>query len=374
MKKLSLQWRLTLMTAFLISLTCTVLNFLIYFSGSSYIDNFGYYVVDILPSYEEEYIPDEEWESFYNDYFEQISETKQDFSLNSWVITLIITLLSSSVAYFVIGRSLRPLRELSEQIEDVQAQNLSKQLLVKNENDEIGRLAHSFNKVLERLSESFAVQRQFTGNAAHELRTPLAVMQTKLDVYQKLEHSTEEDCLETMDMIGQQTEQLTHLVQVLLEMAELQSVQRSDHISLPDLVEEVLFDLAPLADKKQVSLIQVDGKGSITGSDILIYRAVYNLVENAIKYNHPNGRVTVAVKKRRTGASITVFDTGCGIPVEHQEEVFAPFFRVDKSRSRTMGGAGLGLALVCDIAQLHGGSVRIVESSSEGTIIELLIP
>lgn len=374
MKKLSLQWRITLMTALLISLTCIVLNSLIYFSSVIYINELGSYVIELLPFGTADDLSYEEWETFYMDFPEHVSETKQGFRLNSWFITLIVTLFSSAVAYFVTGKALKPLRQFSTQMKEIQVLNLSDPLLVKNQYDEIGELTHSFNNMLERLNKAFTVQRQFTGNAAHELRTPLAVIQAKMDVYQKLEQPTLEEQSETMDMIREQTKRLSDLVKVLLDMTELQTIQRADHISLSELVEEVIFDLSHLAEKKQVSLIQVEGNAQITGSDILIYRAVYNLVENAIKYNLPGGSVSVEVTERETGNIITVSDTGCGICIKNQEEVFIPFFRVDQSRSRAMGGAGLGLALVREIAELHGGTVRVVQSSEAGTEIELSIP
>lgn len=380
MKKISLQWRITLLTALLILCTCIILNMLIYYSGSLYIDKLGYYIIDYIPSDENELIIDgyeesyeESYEEFYEDFPDQITEMKQGFSFESWIITLIVTLISSTIAYFVSGKSLCPLRKLSTQIEDIQVMNLSNKIFVSNKDDEIGKLAKSFNNLIQRLDKAFTIQRQFTANAAHELRTPLAVLQAKLDVYKKIKNPSKEEQVDTMNMVLEQTEKLSLLIKVLLDMTELQSIERTDYIILSELVEEVLFDLSHLADKKQITLHQNDGKANIIGSDILIYRSIYNLVENAIKYNRFGGNVTVDIENKDNVAVITIIDTGCGIKLEDQEKIFNPFYRVDKSRSRAMGGAGLGLALVKDIVQLHGGTVQVVESTDEGTKISIFI-
>ena len=296
---------------------------------------------------------------------------QSDFWKSSLLITIIITVASSSMMYFFIGYALKPLQNLSEQIEDIQAKNL-KHLVVSDQSSiEIEQLTNAFNEMLERLSNTFATQRQFSANAAHELRTPLAVMRTKLEVFEKNNNPSATEYQETVHMIRMQTSRLSHVIDILLEMTDLQSAQKQDHISLTDMAEEVICDLTALADKKNITIFQNPGTAEIIGNDTLIYRAIYNLVENAIKYNHAGGNVTVSIKEENEFATVNVRDNGPGIQQEDWQHIFEPFFRVDKSRSRDMGGAGLGLALVKEIARQHGGDVYVVQSSKNGTEIAL---
>lgn len=370
MKKISLQWRLTIMLAALMTVSCLLLNLLISRSAIMRIDEVERYVMEIEPANQEAVVIDVDNSKLLT----QIHQAKDTFRIQSIVATVIIILLGGAFTHFLAGRALAPLRAFSSYMEKLQTENLSEQLKIPKTGDEIARLTCSFNKMLNRLHQAFETQRQFSANAAHELRTPLTVMQTKLDVLQKRKEPTPEEYKETAAMLSEQINQLSDLVSVLLEMTEMQTVQRTDEIALSALVEEVLCDLTQIADNKGVKLIQENGEATIVGNDPLIYRAVYNLVENAIKYNRPNGTVTVGIKAESDSAILYVKDTGTGIQPENWENIFKPFVREDKSRSRAMGGAGLGLALVRDIAGQHGGSVRIVQSSETGTEVVLTLP
>ena len=318
-------------------------------------------------------IPDEEWDDFANNFSIQVSNNKVDYKKNSLFISTLLALLGGVATYFISGRALKPLADFSNKIEEVEAQNMSNFRLEENEVKELNQLSTSYNKMLERLSSAFEVQRQFTANAAHELRTPLAVMQAELDLYNSIDHPTnDESAKETIKMVTEQNERLSKMVKTLLDMSELQTVSRDDKILLNALVEEVLADLEPLAKEKNIKLVDESKEVTMQGSDILIYRLVYNLVENAIKYNKQNGTVTVKVSELNKHIYLSVTDTGNGIPQELRERVFEPFFRLDKSRSRALGGVGLGLALVHEIVKVHDGSITIKDNPEGGTIFEII--
>jgi signal transduction histidine kinase len=317
-------------------------------------------------------IPDDKWDEFADEFSVQVYNNKADYKRNSLIITVLLALLGGVVTYFISGHALRPIREFSDKIEEVQAQNLSDSRIEENNVKELNQLGISYNKMLERLSEAFEIQRQFTANAAHELRTPLALMQVQLDLYNSASHpGNDADTLQTIKMVTEQNDKLNRMVKTLLDMSELQTVGRDDKIILDAIVEEVLADLEPLAVEKNIKLIGKCEDATMIGSDILIYRLVYNLVENAIKYNHPLGQVTVTAYQRNKHVYVSVEDTGSGIPKELRERVFEPFFRVDKSRSRELGGVGLGLALVREIVRVHDGSICIKSGKTGGTIFEV---
>jgi len=370
MKKLSLRWRLTIMTALLTASACLLLDLFISRSAVMSIDAIEAYIVEVEPAGQDPFVIGVDGAEL----SEQVRQAKDTFRIQSVLVTMAIILGSSLCTWFLAGRALEPLRELSGHMETIQARNLSEPLEIPGTHDEVARLTCSFNRMLDRLDQAFTAQRQFSANAAHELRTPLAVMQTSLEVLQKREQPTMEEYASAIQMTVEQTGRLSRLVGTLLEMTELQTVQRTDHVSLSALIEEVICDLAQIADERQVTLRQMPGEAEITGSDPLLYRAVYNLVENAIKYNCPGGSVTVGVRTENGLAILSVTDTGIGISREYWESVFEPFVRVDKSRSRAMGGAGLGLAMVWDIAVQHGGRVKIAHSSDNGTEVVLTLP
>jgi two-component system, OmpR family, sensor histidine kinase ArlS len=378
MKRMSLQWRLTCITTLCIAIICGCLTMFVYKNGVHYIDSLQNAVEsqgDEKGNKSDEIyisIPDDKWDEFANEFSVQVYNNKADYKRNSLIITVLLALLGGVVTYFISGHALRPIREFSDKIEEVQAQNLSDSRIEENNVKELNQLGISYNKMLERLSEAFEIQRQFTANAAHELRTPLALMQVQLDLYNSASHlGNDADTLQTIKMVTEQNDKLNRMVKTLLDMSELQTVGRDDKIILDAIVEEVLADLEPLAVEKNIKLIGKCEDATMIGSDILIYRLVYNLVENAIKYNHPLGQVTVTAYQRNKHVYLSVEDTGSGIPKELRERVFEPFFRVDKSRSRELGGVGLGLAFVREIVRVHDGSICIKSGKTGGTIFEV---
>ena len=378
MKRMSLQWRLTCITTLCIAIICGCLTMFVYKNGVHYIDSLQNAVEsqgDEKGNKSDEIyisIPDDKWDEFANEFSVQVYNNKADYKRNSLIITVLLALLGGVVTYFISGHALRPIREFSDKIEEVQAQNLSDSRIEENNVKELNQLGISYNKMLERLSEAFEIQRQFTANAAHELRTPLALMQVQLDLYNSASHpGNDADTLQTIKMVTEQNDKLNRMVKTLLDMSELQTVGRDDKIILDAIVEEVLADLEPLAVEKNIKLIGKCEDATMIGSDILIYRLVYNLVENAIKYNHPLGQVTVTAYQRNKHVYLSVEDTGSGIPKELRERVFEPFFRVDKSRSRELGGVGLGLAFVREIVKVHDGSICIKSGKTGGTIFEV---
>ena len=378
MKRMSLQWRLTCITTLCIAIICGCLTMFVYKNGVHYIDS----LQDAVESQGDEKgnksdeiyisIPDDKWDEFADKFSVQVYNNKADYKRNSLIITVLLALLGGVVTYFISGHALRSIREFSDKIEEVQAQNLSDSRIEENNVKELNQLSISYNKMLERLSEAFEIQRQFTANAAHELRTPLALMQVQLDLYNSASHpGNDADTLQTIKMVTEQNDKLNRMVKTLLDMSELQTVGRNDKIILDAIVEEVLADLEPLAVEKNIKLIGKCEDATMIGSDILIYRLVYNLVENAIKYNHPLGQVTVTAYQKNKHVYLSVEDTGSGIPKELRERVFEPFFRVDKSRSRELGGVGLGLAFVREIVRVHDGSICIKSGKTGGTIFEV---
>jgi len=381
MKKISLQWRLTCIITLYIAVICGCLTLLVYKNGIYYIDSLQETVdaqgEDNGEDTDEIYIsiPDDKWDEFANDFSIQAYNNKEDYKKNSLLISAILAFIGGVVTYFISGHALRPIREFSDKIEEVQAQNLAASRIEENKVKELNQLSVSYNKMLERLSDAFEIQRQFTANAAHELRTPLSLMQVQLDLYNSTRHpDNDADTLQTIKMVTEQNGRLSKMVKTLLDMSELQTVGRDDEIMVDALVDEVLADLDPLAQEKNIKLTGKCKNITMVGSDILIYRLVYNLVENAIKYNHSGGQVTVTAYRKEKHVYLSVEDTGNGIPEELRERVFEPFFRVDKSRSRELGGVGLGLALVREIVRVHDGSITVRSNPSGGTVFDVILP
>ena len=379
MKKMSLQWRLTCITTLCIAIICGCLTMFVYKNGVYYMDSLQKAVDaqgdDSGGGSEEIYIsiPEDKWDEFSNDFSVQVYNNKEDYKRNSLIISALLALLGGVAAYFISGHALKPIREFSDKIEEVQAQNLADSGIEESKIKELNQLSVSYNKMLERLSDAFEIQRQFTANAAHELRTPLSLMQVQLDLYHSTQHpGSDADTVQMIKMLTEQNDRLSKMVKTLLDMSELQTVGRDEKIILNDLVDEVLEDLEPLAQEKNIKLIGKYKNITMIGSDILIYRLIYNLVENAIKYNHSDGQVTVNAYKKQKHIYLSVEDTGSGIPKELRERVFEPFFRVDKSRSRELGGVGLGLALVHEIVRVHDGSISINSNPAGGTIFEVI--
>ena len=380
MKRLSLQWRITLLTALLIAGTCICLNLLLYHSGAVSIDSLNGFVFEYTPESSEDpdglaiEISDSQMSEFISRFSDEAYDVKTDFGRKGWLITVAVTIVSAAIAYFVSGQALKPLRKLSQQAEKIDQDSISDIRLNEDTVKEFRQLSVSVNLMLDRLSESFATQRQFSGNAAHELCTPLAIMQTKLELFAAEHKNLEGDTAELVRSQAEQLDRLSKLVHTLLEMSNLSSAPRSDRIELAPLVEEIITDLTPLASQNDITMEQDCDNVVITGSDALIYRLVFNLIENAVKYNRRGGSVSVSVHKENSAVVVRVSDTGCGIPEEYRESIFQPFFRVDKSRSRQMGGVGLGLALVHEIAVLHGGSVRAEPGNKSGTVFIVTLP
>ena len=383
MKKMSLQWRLTCITTLCIAIICGCLTMFVYKNGVYYIDSLQKAVnaqgddsTDNSGNNSEEIyisIPEDKWDEFANDFSVQVYNNKEDYRKNSLIISALLAILGGVATYFISGHALKPLREFSDKIEEVQVQNLADSRIEESKIKELNQLSVSYNKMLERLQDAFEVQRQFTANAAHELRTPLSLMQVQLDLYHSTQHpGSDADTLQMIKMVTEQNDRLSKMVKTLLDMSELQTVGRDEQIIMDDLVDEVLEDLEPLAQEKNIKLIGKCKDITMVGSDILIYRLVYNLVENAIKYNHSGRQVTVTAYKEQKHIYLSVADTGSGIPKELRERVFEPFFRVDKSRSRKLGGVGLGLALVHEIVRVHDGSITVKSNPSGGTILEVI--
>ncbi len=380
MKKMSLQWRLTCIITLYIAVICGCVTMLVYKNGVYYMDSLQEAVDtrgDDQPDDAEEIyisIPEDKWDEFANDFSVQVYNNKADYRKNSLIISAVLALLGGVATYFISGHALRPIRELSDKIEKVQAQNLADSRIEENQVKELNQLSVSYNRMLERLSDAFEIQRQFTANAAHELRTPLALMQVQLDLYHSNSHpDNDADTVQMIKMVTEQNDRLNKMVKTLLDMSELQTVGRDDEIILDALVDEVLEDLEPLAEGKNIRLIGKCKDITMVGSDILIYRLVYNLVENAIKYNHSGGQVTVTADRKENHVYLSVEDTGAGIPEDLKERVFEPFFRVDKSRSRELGGVGLGLALVREIVRVHDGNITVKSNPPGGTIFEVVL-
>lgn len=382
MKKMSLQWRLTIITTLLIAMICGSLTIFIYKNGVYYIDSLQN-TVDAKSEDNNEKnpdeiyisIPDEEWNNFAKNFSIQVYNNKADYKKSSLLFSTLLSLLGGVITFFISGHALKPLCDFSKKIEEVQAQNLSDSRIEENKFSELNQLSVSYNKMLERLSEAFKLQRQFTANAAHELRTPLAVMQLQIDLYNSSKHpNNDTSAQQTISMITEQTERLSKMVRTLLDMSELQTIARDEEIAISALVEEVLADLEPLAQEKGINLIEKCDNVLLMGSDILIYRLVYNLVENAIKYNFSGGTVTVNATQQNSQLHLTVEDTGNGIPEELKERIFEPFFRLDKSRSRELGGVGLGIALVREIVRVHNGSILVKNNANSGTTFEVIFP
>ena len=374
MKKLSLQWRITLMTALLICVTCITMNLLLSYSGRHYMDSICSYLTGNAktePGEPDFFDPGREMND--RELTIVIHGVQESFIATNWYITAAVTLLGGILAYFLGGRALKPLRAFTSQVEKVQPNNLSDMKLSEEVLPEFRQFSRSFNRMLDRLDGGFSAQRQFTGNAAHELRTPLALMQAQLELFSAEHPKVLPETADFLRLLREQTERMAQMTKTLLEMSELRTVPCDDRIELAPMIEEIFADLAPLAEKSGITL-ECAGNGTVTGSDTLVCRMLFNLTENAIRYNRPGGKVRITVTDEESRLVIRVADTGCGIPEQYRESIFQPFFRVDKSRSRENGGVGLGLSLVWEIAALHGGEVRVEESSESGTTITVKLP
>ena len=374
MKRLSLQWRITIMTALLTCAACMLTNCLVGYTGMRYMDAIGSGISALSTADED--TPqafDPTNVALDDEVTVVVNNAQESFGATAWCITAGVTLLGGVLAYFVSGRALKPLRAFAAQVERVQPDNLSEINLSEDVPTELQRCSASFNDMIGRLDEGFSAQRQFTGNAAHELRTPLALMQAQIELFASEHPTSQPQTAELLGLLQEQTERMSRMTKVLLEMSELHSVPCEDDIELGPLSEEVLTDLAPLAEHKDI-VLNCSGGALIIGSDTLLYRLVFNLVENAIRYSRPGSTVNVSICDNNSRVFLRVEDQGPGIPKQYRESIFQPFFRLDKSRSRAYGGAGLGLALVWEIAALHGGTVEVEASSENGATMLTTLP
>lgn len=374
MKKLSLQWRITLMTALLICSTCMAMNWLIGCSGRHYMDSIGANLSTAIDPSEGavEYF-DPSREGLDPNLTIVIYGAQNSFTATNWYITAAVTLLGGILAYFVSGRALRPLRTFVAQVEKVQPNNLADMKITEEVLPEFRQFSDSFNQMLERLDEGFTAQRQFTGNAAHELRTPLALMQAQVELFSAEHPDVLPETADFLRLLREQTERMTQMTRTLLEMCGLQAVPCTDHIELGPMVDEIFADLAPLAEKNNITL-ERDGDGVMTGSDTLIYRLLFNLTENAIKYNRPGGFVKLLLAGDEKDCLLTVSDNGIGIPEGDMPRIFDRFYRVDKMRSRAAGGTGLGLSIAADTARRRGGSIEVRAREGGGTVFTVRLP
>lgn len=369
MKQLSLQWRITLMTALLICATCISMKFLLCSSGKHYMDAIGYFV----QTYYASDAADVQLQALNRELPAVIHKAQDEFCMTNAFITAMVTAASGVLAYFVCGHALKPFHRFTSQMEHVELNNLADMQIEDDTLPEFRRLSRSFNRMLGRLNRAFEAQRQFTGNAAHELRTPLALMQAQLELFTAEHPDVLPETAEFLQLLREQTERLTQMSKTLLEMSSLQSAARTDCIQLGPMIEEIFTDLALLAEQRDI-LLEREGDATMTGSDSLLYRMLFNLTENAIKYNRTGGVVRVSVCRQAGRLLIRIADTGYGIPEEYQQSIFHPFFRVEQSRSRAWGGVGLGLSLVWEVASIHSGSVWVEQSSPEGTTIAVAFP
>lgn len=287
----------------------------------------------------------------------------------------IFALLGAVGAYWIAQRALRPVRHLSHLTQEIQIKTLHQRLPIDGPPDEIQELTNAFNEMLERLEHAFEQQSRFVSDAAHELRTPLTTLRTNLEVVQTDPNAKLEDYREMSDALERALTRLERLVADLLLLAQGERKVANEEIALGPLMEEVLLDLTPLATEKKVSL-RLEGASEIMvrGDGSLLACAFGNLVENGIYYNRPGGEVVVTMLYDRNWIVITVTDTGVGIPPEEQAHIFDRFYRVDRSRSRHKGGAGLGLSIVAHIVQLHGGQVRVESTSAVGSTFTVQLP
>lgn len=374
MKDLSLQWRITLMTAALVCAACLSMNFLVGYTGMQYMDEIGSEVSAYSNVNED--VPrsfNPRSEDVGNELTIVVSDAQKSFGATSWCITIVVTFIGGVLAYFASGRALRPLRAFAAQIEHVQPGNLADSKISEDVLPEFKRFSESFNGMINRLDAGFAAQRQFSGNAAHELRTPLALMQAQMELFAVEHPDVPPATNDLLTLLREQTERMSSMTSTLLEMSELRAIPCNDEIELAPLIEEVLADLAPLADQKGIALACRENS-LVNGSDPLMYRMMFNLVENAIRYSRPASTIDVTVNEEDDRVLIRIEDEGFGIPEQHRDSVFQPFFRVDKSRSREYGGVGLGLSLVWEIATLHGGTIEVEKSSSHGTVMLATLP
>lgn len=296
-------------------------------------------------------------------------------------ILLFVIVAGSCVAYFLIGHYTKPVQQLSAHMKEMSPNTLSDSIEIEGGGEEIQELVKSFNQMTEQLDEAFAMQRRFSASAAHELRTPITVLRTKLDVFKKKKREQHEydELVTTMETY---IDRLSSIITDLLEFAETSELGEVEDVSLDSVIKTVVDDLESVAQNNMVNVqinvqpkVQSEAQTFIAkGNTNLLYRALYNLVENAIRYNYEEGSVNITLETKGQEGVIIIADTGVGIAPEQRELVFEPFYRVNKSRSREFGGAGIGLSLVKTILKRHGASITVSENNPQGSVFTIRIP
>lgn len=370
MKKMSLRLRIAILTSILIALTSLTMNFFMNKTAYFYIDSLGGYV-DKMENKEDLYIniDKDKIGDFNTNFSDQVTITKNNFSKKSWIITSLVTIFGGIISYFLSGKFLEPLDKFSNQIEQIQLKNITDYEVKENPIKEFQKLTKSFNQMLERLNESYKNEREFTARAAHELRTPLTIINSQIDLFEE-ENMDEDEIKNLVTMIKNESDRLSKLVTSLLDLSELRSVTRNEKIELSSLIEEAIQDLSFISDKKNINIENLCQEIYIEGSDLLIYRVFYNLIENAIKYNNNNGFVKIYSKINKDFAEIYVEDGGIGIAKSEKENIFKAFYRI---KANDEIGSGLGLSLVKETIKLHRGKIKVLDKE-KGSLIKVSLP
>lgn len=372
MKKMPIRMRLTALSVLLLTICCIGLTVILNFSANRMAD-----IIEATPmtpaveATDGAAAPPAAMAPLTPSEGSQAARDKFQYQSILYMALIIVT--GGGFTYYMTGKALRPLQELSSQMKSRTVHNLSEELAVPQSRDEIADLTVSFNQMSHKLDEAFAMQKRFSQSAAHELRTPLTVLKTKVDVFKKKREHTPQEYDKLLSVITTHTDRLSELVKDLLDLTNMDELNCDEQIELMSLLAGVAKELAPLAMEKQI-IITVEGeKKEVAGNRSLLHRAFYNLVENAIKYNIENGAVKITVLEEHKNGFVTVSNTGIGIPAEMRKLVFEPFFRVDKSRSRQMGGVGLGLTTVKSIVEMHNGQITVSENPAGGTVFKVTL-
>ncbi|MDO4453682.1 MAG: HAMP domain-containing sensor histidine kinase [Eubacteriales bacterium] len=372
MKKLSLRIRFTLTASIFLLISCTVLTFLSNFSANKMVA-----AIEIQPSFSAEKKRElTEVMQAQNTLpaFDAAQTSYEIFRNESIVATCMIVLIGGIATYLAAGYVLKPIKSLAQEVKKRNINNFAQMIPVPVSADEVQDLTVSFNQLLEELQRSFTMQRQFSADVAHELRTPLAVMQTKLDVFSLSAENKDEETKKAVAALQDQLGRLTKLIEDLLWFSRDLPLETVESVPLLPLLEDVADELSELAAQKRIS-IQITGVDCcVTGQDRLLERVFYNLIENAIKYSASDTSIKVEIEQFSQKTQVTVADQGEGIPKEYRELIFEPFFRIDKSRSRAIGGSGLGLAVCRKILERHHAAICVMPNHPCGCIFKIDFP
>lgn len=370
MKKMSLRLRIAISTSILIAFTSLTMNFFMNKTAYFYIDSLDGYV-DNIEGKKDLYIniDEDKIDEFQNTFSDKVTNSKNNFSKKAWLITSLVTIFGGITSYFLSGKFLEPLDKFSRQIEQIQLKNITDYEVRENPIKEFQKLTKSFNQMLERLNESYKNEREFTARAAHELRTPLTIINSQIDLFEE-KTMDEKELSDLMEMIKNESDRLSKLVTSLLDLSELRSISRNEKVELSSLIEEAIQDLSFLSDKKHINIENNCREIYIEGSDILIYRAFYNLIENAIKYNKEYGYIKIYSKIKENFVEIFVEDNGVGIILKEKDNIFKAFYRIEGNKEK---GSGLGLSLVKETIKIHGGEIKVL-NKEKGSLIKVSFP